>query len=286
MRRLLALVVVLLVLAWLLIPPARALELVYLPGGGGPTSSGGLAVQSITFGATDGAVLHGWFVPAAHRSPAIVLVPGFKAARGTMVPHARFLHASGYAVLLYDSRGMGQSGGHFSVGLHEVDDVLGALRWLRGRGFQRAGLLGVSLGAGDAIVAAARDPHVRATVADSPYPDQRRTVDRLDALDGIPLAPLGPWTVDHLLGSRLSSFSPLRLARQISPRALLLIHARFDANPTTPLVGVLALYHACRSPCFLWLAPRGVHAGALAARPTEYQRRVLAFFRRYLGAAR
>jgi len=92
-----------------------------------------------------------------------------------------------------------------------------------------------------------------------------------------------PGRVDHLLGAPLALFSPLHAVGRIAPRALLLIHSRDDANPTTPLSGALALSHATGQPTYLWSAPRGGHAGALAAQPAGYRRRVLAFLRRYLG---
>jgi hypothetical protein len=121
----------------------------------------------------------------------------------------------------------------------------------------------------------------------SAYPDQGLLVGRLDALAlgplRLPLAPLGPWAVDHLRGAPLALFSPLHAVGRIAPRALLLIHSRDDANPTTPLSGALALSHATGQPTYLWSAPRGGHAGALAAQPAGYRRRVLAFLRRYLG---
>jgi dipeptidyl aminopeptidase/acylaminoacyl peptidase len=223
----------------------------------------------------------------------VVLVPGFKADRTSMVPYAQFLHAAGFNVLLYDSRGTGASGGTFSLGVREVDDVRGAASYLSKRPDMRnhrIGLLGVSLGAGVVIAAAARLRAVSAVVADSAYVDQRAVVDRLDTLRlgrlALPLAPLAPWVVDRVLGVPLTSFSPIRAVRTIAPRGLLLIHSRHDANPTTPLSGALALHRAAGPSSLLWIAPRGGHAGALAAQPAEYQRRVVAFFRRYLGRSR
>jgi pimeloyl-ACP methyl ester carboxylesterase len=75
----------------------------------------------------------------------------------------------------------------------------------------------------------------------------------------------------------------LRFARHLAPRTLLLIHSRHDPNPTTPLSGAEALRRAAGRNAFLWIAPRGGHAGALAAPPAAYKRHVLTFFRRYLG---
>jgi len=177
--------------------------------------------------------------------------------------------------------------------LREVDDARGAVTYLLTRRDLRDhhyALLGVSLGAGVAIVAAARMPSVRVVIADSAYANQGVLVGRLDTLLlgplRLPLAPVAPWAVDRLLGASLALFSPLRAAGALAPRALLLIHSRHDTNPTTPLVGALSLYHAAREPKEVWVAPRGDHAGAFAAQSDEYRRRVVAFLRRYLDGAR
>jgi pimeloyl-ACP methyl ester carboxylesterase len=289
--RLLSVCLLVLLLFWVAVPLARAGLLLWTnPFRAAPAQPKGLAVRPVQFHAADGVLLRGWYVPFSSYTPSVVLVAGFKADRTSMVPYARFLHAAGFNVLLYDSRGTGASEGTFSMGVREVNDVRGAVSYLERRSDlrnHRLGLLGVSLGAGVAIVAAARLPAVLVTVADSAYVDQTVVVRRLDALQlgslAVPLAPLAPWFVDHALGVPLASFSPLRAAAKIAPRGLLLIHSRHDTNPTTPLSGAMALHRAAGPSSLLWIAPHGGHAGALAAQPTEYQRRVVALFRRYLG---
>jgi len=284
--------VVVLLLLWGGLPLARAYLLLRTHGEGVALAPpAGLAVQETVFRASDGVPLHGWFVAGTASAPSIVLAAGFKETRVSMVPYARFLHAAGYNVLLYDGRGLGQSSGRFSAGLYEVDDVQGAVAYLERRRDlrdRRYGLLGVSLGAGVAIVAAAHLPTVAATVADSAYSDQGLLVARLDALAldplSLPLAPLGPWAVDRLLGAPLAAFSPLGAVGRIAPRALLLVHSRDDANPTTPLSGALALSRASGRHSSLWIASHGGHAGAFAAQPAVYERHVLAFLRRWLGS--
>lgn len=281
-----ALILVLIAL-WVGIPAERAVSLVELHGGSPIVAPAGLPVRTVQFAATDGVPLRGWLVPGSPVGPLIILAAGFKADRMSMLPYARFLHAAGYNVLLYDSRGTGQSGGRFSFGAREVDDVLGAIRWGRDEGARRIGLLGVSLGSGEVIVAAARDRAVRAVVADSPYVDQKATVDYLDYLHvrhmSIPLAPLAPSLIDRLAGTRVASFRPIAAITRIRPRGVLLIHASHDTNPTTPLADALALHRAAGRRASLWLAPRGGHAAALAAQPAAYRRHVLLFFARYLG---
>jgi dipeptidyl aminopeptidase/acylaminoacyl peptidase len=255
-----------------------------------PSRPATLATQSVQFRAGDGTVLHGWLVVTRPTRPTIVLVSGFKEDRKPMVPYARMLSGAGFNVLLYDSRGTGGSSGTFGLGLREVGDVRGAVAYLqhcRDLHDHHYGLLGVSLGAGVVIVAASQERAVRATVADSAYTDQEAVVTRLNSLRfrrlSFPLAPLGPWTADLLLGAHLSSFSPLRSIRQIAPRHVLLIHSLHDANITTPLSGAYALKRAGGPAINLWVAPKGGHAGAFAAQPKAYRARVVPFFRRYLG---
>ena len=282
--------VFILIVLWVGIPVARAGALVITNPFRSPSAHpAGLPAERVHFLATDGVKIAGWLVGSSPTAPVIILVPGFKAGSTSMVPYARFLYKDGFNALLYDSRGMGGSGGSFTLGLREVNDVWGAVAYLDRRPHlsRRYGLLGVSLGAGVAIGAAAGSPRLAAIVADSAYTDQERTVDRLDSLVfgalHVPLAPIGPWAVDRLIGSSLERFSPLRVVSHLSPRPLLLIHSRHDANPTTPLAGARALRAAAGPHASLWIAPRGGHAGALAAQPAEYTRRVLAFFRRWLG---
>jgi uncharacterized protein len=288
--RFLALYVLIVVLLWVGIPVARAGALVITnPFRSSSARPTGLPVRQVHFPAADGVRIAGWLVGSSRPALIVILVPGFKAGSTSMVPYARLLYKGGYDALLYDSRGVGGSGGSFTLGVREVDDVLGAVAYLDGRphlNHRRYGVLGVSLGAGVAIVAAARSPRIAAVVADSAYTDQHRTVDRLDSLVfggvRVPLAPIAPWTVDHLIGVSLHHFSPLHAVSRLSPRPLLLIHSRHDSNPTTPLAGAQALRAAAGSHASLWIAPKGGHAGALTAESAEYTRRVLTFFHRWL----
>lgn len=289
MRRITTLAIVGFIGLWAGVPAVRAALLVGLHGGQSIAAPRDLAVQPIRFSATDGIWLHGWLLPARGSRSCIILVPGFKADRMSMLPYARFLHAHGFDVLLYDSRGTGESDGRFTVGVSEVNDVLGAIRFtgsapgLRGR---HMGLLGVSLGAGVALVAAGKNHGVRATVADSAFTDQNAVIERLDRLSfggmALPLAPIAPFVVNFIGGVTVSNFRPIDVIGRIAPRAILLIHSRHDSNPTTPLSGALRLRRAARAPVALWIAPRGDHAGAFAAQPAQYIRRVVAFFRAYL----
>ncbi|MGH2442473.1 MAG: alpha/beta hydrolase [Chloroflexota bacterium] len=293
-RRLLwqVLTLVLILLAiWILLPLFRAVVMVEpAPFHSAPRAPSGLPGAAVSFHATDGTKLAGRLIMASSYAPTIVLVDGFKADSSTMVPYARFLHRAGFNALLYDSRGTGGSVGLFTVGARGADDVEGAIAFLRANKRvrnRRLGLLGVSMGAGVVIDAASRDRAVLATVADSAYVDQSAVIQHLQHLQlgkaDLPLAPIALWTVDTMTNSRIESFRPIDLVARIAPRALFLIHSRHDTNVTTPLGGARRLFAAAGRPKAFWIAPRGDHAAARAAQPGVYARRVIAFFRRYLG---
>ena len=285
----------LVMLAWSLLPAMRAFTLIYNGDSRGAphhtqATQAGIPVEDVSFSASDGVRLRGWLAIASPNAPTIILVHGFKATRVSMLPWARFLYAAGYNALLFDGRGCGQSDGWgIGLGATEPDDIIGAVRYLEGRGDltnKRYGALGVSLGAGDGLLAAAREPALTAVVADSAWADERPQLDRMGSINigrlSLPVLPYEPALVDALIGARLEDASPRAVIGQIAPRAILLIHSADDQNTTTPLSGEAQLYAAAGQPKQQWIAPSGGHAGVLAAHPAEYQQRTLAFFALYL----
>ena len=104
-------------------------------------------VEPVRFKADDGVSLSGWFLPCPGATRAVVLLHGGQRNRLAMVPHAQLLRKQGYAVLLYDTRGHGESDDAPSARTWRIDDdLVGALDYLRGRGFREFGLLGLSQG--------------------------------------------------------------------------------------------------------------------------------------------
>jgi fermentation-respiration switch protein FrsA (DUF1100 family) len=248
-------------------------------------------VRDVRFTASDGVHLAGWLALRSPNAPTIILVHGFKASRVNMLPWARYLYAAGYNVLLFDSRGCGQSDGwRIGLGATETDDLIGAARYLAGLPdlkVKRFGALGVSLGAGTVVLAAAKEPSLLAVVADSAWADEQPQLDRMGSIPigplAVPVLPYEPALVNALIGADLGATRPLAVVGSIAPRAVMFIHSADDTNTTTPLSGERALYAAAGSPKVEWIAPSGGHAGSFNAHPDEYQRRTLDFFRAYLG---
>jgi hypothetical protein len=115
-----------------------------------------------------GATLAGTLMvpPGAGRWPAIVLLHGSGPQnRNGTLPFARFLVRHGFAILAYDKRGVGGSGGDWREASFDVlaDDALAAVAFLRARGDidpKRIGLLGVSQGGWIGPLAASRSRSV------------------------------------------------------------------------------------------------------------------------------
>jgi pimeloyl-ACP methyl ester carboxylesterase len=293
-RAVLFIILALIALAWVAAPAIRAVTLVGTwPVRSAPNAStAGLPLRAVRFTASDGVHLAGWLALRSPDTPTIILVHGFKAARHNMLPWARYLYSAGYNVLLYDSRGCGQSDGwKIGLGATETNDLIGATRYLAGLSdlkMKRVGALGVSLGAGTVLLAAAREPALAAVIADSVWADEQPQLDRMGGIPigplAVPVLPYEPALVNALIGADLGATRPLAVVGSIAPRAVMFIHSADDTNVTTPLSGEQALYAAAGSPKVEWVAPSGGHGGALNAHPDEYQRRTLDFFRVYLGA--
>jgi uncharacterized protein len=295
MKRVAAVVALAALILWLVAPVARAYQLV-AGRSSEPMAPGDLVIEDVRFNAGDdselvqkGVDLAGWTIHTVHGAPAVVLVHGFKTSREEMLPWARFLHDAGFNVLLFDTRGCGKSGGStVGLGATEPRDISLAVELARDQfGTTKVAVLGISLGAGSAILAGAKDPSISAVVADSAWTDQDFQLSRLSFLPlgplRVPLLPYGVGAVNLFVGADVSTARPLDAIARIAPRPILLIHSADDDNATTPLEGARKLFAAAGEPKELWVAPRGGHVGAINAFPDEYRARVVAFLRAAFG---
>jgi alpha-beta hydrolase superfamily lysophospholipase len=156
------------------------------------TSAATAAGRAITFASSDGTTLAGMFYESPNRTaPAVVLVHMLARSKEEFIPIAERLQDSGATVLTFDLRGHGGSSGSASSLSLMVSDVRSAVEWLTTRAPNRPssiGLVGSSLGANLAALAAADLAAVRAVALISPSLDYRGV--RLDS------------TVMRKLGSR------------------------------------------------------------------------------------
>ena len=107
--------------------------------------------------------------PPAGGWPAVMLFHGLGGTRASMAPIAQnFLVNQGYAVLAYDARGHGASGGLVSLdGPREMTDLRAAFQWLTSRpdvSDTQIGAMGFSLGGGAVLRAAVEGVPFKAIV--------------------------------------------------------------------------------------------------------------------------
>jgi fermentation-respiration switch protein FrsA (DUF1100 family) len=318
LRSLFTALIIVLILLWVLTPMARAMLLLrdnQHPMGSPPIIAGIQATDAHFYTSDDNPIpIAGWLCVVRQSAPTVILVPGWKDDRTSMLAYAAFLVKDGLNILLIDLQGTGHSGGEFSLGLHEPMDVTSAVSYLddpsSGLTNHHYGVLGVSFGAGVAIAAAGGggdgfggDDEIKAVVADSPWATQDSTVDRLNALSvfgltvqlphtvsvgghNVTFLPGAQWAVNFTLGGTPDTHSALAGAKNLmADQSLLVIHGQNDDNPTTTAADARELFNAAKvKHKFIWMAPLGLHAGAYDAQPAIYQAKVLNFFHKYLVA--
>ena len=236
------------------------------------------AYQDVTFQSSDGLEIAGWYRPSRNGA-AIVVVHGGGSDRKGSVAHAEMLVRHGYGVLLYDSRGRGESeGAPNSYGWGWEKDAAGAVKFLKARE-DRVGGLGLSSGADTLVDVAATNPDLRATIADGTalrtFEDARR-LGKGNVLEGA-----AAWamfkSIEVLSGD--SPPAPLEdlVARTKSP--LLLISAdravEYEYN---------VLYEQAAQPTTEhWNIADSFHTRGLRDHAAEYERRVISFLDAALG---
>jgi fermentation-respiration switch protein FrsA (DUF1100 family) len=237
------------------------------------------AYRPVTFRASDGLELSGWYV-RSRNGGAVLLVHGGGGDRTGAVRHAELLVRHGYGVLLYDARGRGESEGSptGAPGWGWEKDVEGALAFLRGRPDidpGRIGGVGLSTGANVLIEVAAEWRQLRAVVAEGAtarsFADYRN-------LGGLDIA--APYWLTFYTAARVFSGAspgePLKdLVSRVAPTPLLLIAAGQGIPQERDLNRIYA--EAAREPVELWDLPDVNHTAAIRERPREYERRVVSF---------
>jgi alpha-beta hydrolase superfamily lysophospholipase len=189
---------------------------------------------------SDAGPLPGWFVPApgGHPTPAIVLVHGWESNRARMLPNARFLHAAGFASLLFDVRGHGENPPEtLPISAAEFGaDTRAAVAVAADRSdVTSVAILGHSMGAIGAAIAAADDPRVAALVMTSAPADPRRLTRRTFQLAGLTMPgliaqPLAALTTRVYLRPRGHAPSDVSATAAVKryPGPILIVHGAED----------------------------------------------------------
>ena len=210
----------------------------------------GLPWREVRLPTVNGKRLFGWFIPAGERAPALVVVHGWGGNAEMMLPLAAPLHERGYALLLVDARCHGQSDDDTFASLPRfAEDIDAALAWLAGQpevDAVRLGVIGHSVGAGAALLAASRRRDLRAVVSLAAFAHPAGMMRRWLASKRIPHWPFGAYIlayVQRVIGFRFDDIAPCyTIARVTCP--VLLVHGLED--DTVP-VDEARQIHAARS---------------------------------------
>ena len=249
--------------------------------GAAPSS---LDAHAVAFSSRSGSTIHGWLSRTPGRRGAILLLPGVRGNRLSMVRRAEFLRQAGYSTLLIDFQGTGESEGDtITFGWRERFDVLAAADYLKARSpDQRIGVIGVSLG-GAATLLATPPLELDAAVLEAVYPSiDRAVVNRLSMRVG-PLAhlaaPLLLLQMRPRIGVGASELRPVDHIGQLRC-PVMIVGGTLDRHTTVDDTQVL--FAAAAQPKDLWLIPGAAHVDYLEFAGEEYRRRISTFFERTL----
>lgn len=241
-----------------------------------PPAALGATHEDVTLTTSDGLRLEGWYVPSRNRA-AVIVFPGREHTQGI----ARFLAGHGYGVLLFDRRGEGHSEGEpHAWGWGGDRDVKAAISYLQDRedvDADRIGGIGLSVGGEMLLETAAETPALRAVVSEGAGIRSIREQMHVGGSDNWLVIPLRAvqTAAAAVFSNQLPPSDLADLVDDISPRPILLIYA--DTPRGGEQLNELYFENAGQ-PKTLWQVPGSTHAQGYAAKPDEYERRVVAFF--------
>jgi pimeloyl-ACP methyl ester carboxylesterase len=247
----------------------------------------GLHYQDVHFAARgDEVQIAAWYIPNNGSTQAVILVHGRDASKqnaisGKIVELGAALHDAGFTVMMIDLRGHGESeGDHYSFGVYERRDVLGAVDFLLNRGFipGSIGVLGISMGGGATTGATSEEAAIGALVLESTFADLKPLIEeQWENESGMPKSLLpGVFLMNKLIyGYDLTTIQPVNEIINVPPRPILIIHCTTDElvgmwHPQTLAEAVpsaeTAYFDACN------------HAEIFRDYPDEYKALVIPFF--------
>lgn len=209
----------------------------------------GMRFEMLWLNTPKGKNLFAWFLPVSKQSPVIVILHGWGASAGLMLPLATPFYRRGYNVLLLDARNHGRSDadGHSSLPRF-AEDLRVALAFLRKHPERHNGkliLMGHSVGAGAVLYEASLREDISAVISLSAFahPDwvMRRQLKRFPVpgflVSGVLLY------IQWIIGVRFEDIAPMNTACKISC-PVLLVHGENDK--TVPVSDARAILQHCK----------------------------------------
>ncbi|MBI1745060.1 MAG: alpha/beta hydrolase [Acidobacteria bacterium] len=243
----------------------------------------GASYEDISFQADDGLQLKGWYIPGRGRSACVILCHGRFRSRREVLPQAMELWEEGYSALLFDFRQHGESQSKWSTfGYEERKDVKGAVRYMLAerRYTGSIAVLGVSMGAAAALLAAAETPEIEAVIADSAFRSFRNTV--AHHIRSFLRLPAYTITEEILFLMRImagvdgTAFDLEMAVRRMNSRPILFIAGGADRRMPPTIAADLWRQSASPRKALL-IVPRAGHGHAYQTNPHQYRSAIVDF---------
>src|SRR5258708_4493436 len=226
-----------------------------------------LPVEDVSFYNWRGELLSGWLSLASPTAPVIILTHGTPGNRVSMISRAAFLHNHGFNVLIFDFQSYGKSQGEMStLGMVESEDILAAISYIHSllaTEFSKIGVLGLSMGATAAVLAASRSEDILALVAEScPVDATRVTADVPDEAS----RQADKQLVEEVYGVDITQARPIDVVNKLAGHTAIFF-MNGDDDTITPLAGMQALYRRASNPKQYWVVQGAQHAQAFTPDP-------------------
>jgi uncharacterized protein len=243
-------------------------------------------IEPVSFVTSDGVALKGWWWPGQDSTRAVVLLHGLGANRLQMLARAKWLHETGYSVLLFDFRGCGESGGKSTLGFAERHDVEAAIKFLREKkAVKQMAIVAQSMGAAAAVMAVEHWADVRGAVLEGLYDRldnaiRTRVGSRVGWLEPVMTPPL-LWQVRPRLGFFPEELAPVKYIGKASCPVLLGYGGK---DRTVQPSSIRALFTAGPYPTTLWVLQQAGHEDLYHFDPAAYKAKIGEFLGQTLGS--
>lgn len=273
---------------WILRPMRKPLNPALVTKADAIFARDGVKREEFDVRAQDGVMLRGWKVRA--RTPNgdwVLLFHGIVDNRAEMATYADFLLRAGYSTVMMDSREQGASGGELATfGWRERWDTKKIVDELYATEKPKNVFeLGESMGGAIALQSAAVDRRIRAVVAEASFASLQEVSYDYAGLDVSPtlgrtlLRPasyLALRSAEIEGGFHASDISP---EKAVASRAFPVLLICGTSDNIIPCRHSQMIYAAATGPKELWIVTGAGHTGAFGTEPSEFERRVLEFFR-------